>query len=476
MGRARATKRMVQGSLAAMLLLGGGGHLAALDTAGAVSAQPAEQSADLAGKGEALEMPVVQLSLEQARRLVSEAAKQGGTAALRLDEPGKAQPTVQMVIPTEPLKLLVEGKVALSLRFDEHKLTLSVEQLQDVLESKGRLELKFGVAENREEEKARWGEMTSSAPLRDFFHYYKVKVSMNKSLHMEGNFSGSGELTVSFESSAIPSSYDIHRTNMVIADKRELGDTKLQPAVLEFTEDGRRGEVSAQVRLDSSADYKVLLLSGLNQRVTISKYVSGADDGRFSPDKPVSRAEFVNMMTAAFGIGSSDFPKDSVTFKDIPKSHPAYPSIGFMESAGVLKGDAKGYFHPEQPLSRSEAAVFLARFFKLELPSSIHHDFKDIENHWAAREIQAAVNKGVMKGIGNGRFEPERICTRAEAVILLDRVVKMNGERSDFLHDPGQLWSDVPPSHPAYAAIQSASVTREVEFTLNGANERIIGK
>ncbi|NLC63863.1 MAG: hypothetical protein GX759_07375 [Thermoanaerobacterales bacterium] len=51
-------------------------------------------------------------------------------------------------------------------------------------------------------------------------------------------------------------------------------------------------------------------------------------------------------------------------FKDVPKSHWAYGSIERLANLGILKGD-KGLFRPNEPMKRAEAAVMIDRVLKL---------------------------------------------------------------------------------------------------------------
>lgn len=52
-------------------------------------------------------------------------------------------------------------------------------------------------------------------------------------------------------------------------------------------------------------------------------------------------------------------------------------------------------------------------------PVHIADRFADIANHWAKVDIEALSSRGVINGVGNGRFDPDRAVTRAELVKLL---------------------------------------------------------
>jgi len=49
-------------------------------------------------------------------------------------------------------------------------------------------------------------------------------------------------------------------------------------------------------------------------------------------------------------------------------------------------------------------------------------EFKDIAGHWAEASIKKAVEKGVVNGYDDGTFRPDKMPTRAELVVILDRL------------------------------------------------------
>lgn len=53
--------------------------------------------------------------------------------------------------------------------------------------------------------------------------------------------------------------------------------------------------------------------------------------------------------------------------------------------------------------------------------------FKDIESHWAKESIERLAKLGIVKGDEQGNFRPDNPITRAEVVVLLDRVLKLLG-------------------------------------------------
>lgn len=46
----------------------------------------------------------------------------------------------------------------------------------------------------------------------------------------------------------------------------------------------------------------------------------------------------------------------------------------------------------------------------------------DIKGHWAETSIKKAMEKGIIKGYGNGQFKPDEPVTRAQLAAILDRL------------------------------------------------------
>jgi hypothetical protein len=97
-------------------------------------------------------------------------------------------------------------------------------------------------------------------------------------------------------------------------------------------------------------------------------------------------------------------------------------SIAKVQEAGLMGGYPDGKFHPERSLTRAELASILVKAFKLnerKLTQPVSVNLKDVpSNYWAANDIYTSVRHGVMKGYRNDYFYPEQKITRAEALAI----------------------------------------------------------
>lgn len=92
----------------------------------------------------------------------------------------------------------------------------------------------------------------------------------------------------------------------------------------------------------------------------------GYDNGYFMPKKPITRAEFIKMAVIAFSISAPDNASDSgegnsgQVFNDI-SGHWAEPYINKAYASGLVLGVAESRFLPDKNLSRQDAVLILSR-------------------------------------------------------------------------------------------------------------------
>jgi len=135
-------------------------------------------------------------------------------------------------------------------------------------------------------------------------------------------------------------------------------------------------------------------------------------------------------------------------FEDII-GHWAQEDIIATGQMGLIKGVAKNLFNPDGTLTRAQLAVLSARLLELP-PADSDVQFEDVKGHWAAAEIEAARSHGIILGVGNNLFEPEKPVTREQMTVLADRLIKelpCNEEEDDI------NFSDVSPDRWSFDSI-----------------------
>lgn len=157
--------------------------------------------------------------------------------------------------------------------------------------------------------------------------------------------------------------------------------------------------------------------------------VRGISEDSFAPEMPVNRAQF-----AAFLIRSLDIEEVTpVTphFEDVQPDAWYYGAVEGAYAAGLIKGYEDGTFRPEHEISREEMAALIARALKNAGQEVVVDDvdavlarFVDANeiSSWAKEEAAQAVASGIIIG-RNGLFAPKDNATRAEAVVVVKRML-----------------------------------------------------
>lgn len=143
-----------------------------------------------------------------------------------------------------------------------------------------------------------------------------------------------------------------------------------------------------------------------------------ADLNNFMPDKSLTRAEFVTILGRLANIDESKY-KDKV-FNDINANKYYSPYIDWAYKNKIASGFGDGKFMPDKELSREEMCAFLSRFNKVHKinnkEENINISFKDEKNisNWSKESVKEMVRLGLIKGMDDGNFMPKEKLTRAQ--------------------------------------------------------------
>lgn len=153
-------------------------------------------------------------------------------------------------------------------------------------------------------------------------------------------------------------------------------------------------------------------------------FVNGVGENRFMPDGPVTRAEFVSIITRMLELTASPYEG---LFEDVPESAWYAEAVETAAKLGIVNGTGDG-FSPENKISRSEMAAMLQRtwaYLELgEVPESDAVAWTDAEAFaaWEQEAIDFVVSAGLMNGLPDGSFANRSSATRAEAATVLKRL------------------------------------------------------
>jgi len=166
--------------------------------------------------------------------------------------------------------------------------------------------------------------------------------------------------------------------------------------------------------------------------------VRGDEAGRFNPAGTVTRAEFAALMVRTLGLERVTPVQPS--FTDVAASDWFYADAETAAAAGLIQGSA-GAFRPQDPISRQEMAAILARALQLRdgatgaalTPAEVEALIAPLADRsaiasWAEADAALMLHLGLMKGRTAETFAPLETATRAEAVVVLKRLLVQLGE------------------------------------------------
>ncbi|MCU5641028.1 S-layer homology domain-containing protein, partial [Bacillus cereus] len=110
-------------------------------------------------------------------------------------------------------------------------------------------------------------------------------------------------------------------------------------------------------------------------------------------------------------------------FPDVPAW--ADKSVNYLVNKQVLNGYPDGTFGSHDSLDRASATKIMTKVLGIEIDFDAKPSFTDSQNHWATPYIAAAEKAGIIKGEGNGIFNPSGKVTRAAMATMLVNAYKL---------------------------------------------------
>lgn len=150
----------------------------------------------------------------------------------------------------------------------------------------------------------------------------------------------------------------------------------------------------------------------------------------YLPDQAITRAEFTAMLYSALEQAGKlpaevpaepaepEVPEDTVTAEE-----PTEPGTA-TEPGDAEPGDAT---EPEEPVVEPEE------------PEDSTPQFSDISGHWAEEYIKKAAQLGIVTGVEDGVFAPDRAITREAMMVLIDRFLQLPDKNGLGFADDGKI-------------------------------------
>ena len=155
--------------------------------------------------------------------------------------------------------------------------------------------------------------------------------------------------------------------------------------------------------------------------------IQGMGNGKFQGNKTITRA----MVTRVFMLISKDKTVDTnIVFKDVKDKKWYAESVNWAASNGIIAGYTDGKFKPEKKVTRQEFCVMLMNLLKangIELETVVPVDEKEFAkaDSWAKDAMIAMKRAGLVNVEANGKFGPQSKFTREELAKTIDLLIKL---------------------------------------------------
>ncbi|WP_404427530.1 S-layer homology domain-containing protein [Ureibacillus chungkukjangi] len=157
--------------------------------------------------------------------------------------------------------------------------------------------------------------------------------------------------------------------------------------------------------------------------------IMGQPDGKFYPEKPITRAEAVQYIYNA--MDKKPMVAEVSTFEDVPKNATYKEAINALSEIGAIQKSKK--FNPDGYLTRAQLAKMISIAFQVEDDQKNKVKFTDVtSSNWAKHYIESLADIGVLKGTGSNYFSPHRNVTRVQMSAILGRILDFKEQLTNY--------------------------------------------
>lgn len=134
-------------------------------------------------------------------------------------------------------------------------------------------------------------------------------------------------------------------------------------------------------------------------------------------DKPETTPEATVTPVATEAPAETQEPEESSTYD---KDNYYKKSLALCSALGIISGYEDGSVKPDSNVTRAEMASIVLRMLAITTHTPYQNSFTDVDSsHWAADQIQTAMQQKIISGMGDGTFAPDGDVTYAQVLVML---------------------------------------------------------
>ena len=185
------------------------------------------------------------------------------------------------------------------------------------------------------------------------------------------------------------------------------------------------------------------------------QYLFGYPDGSFGPNNNMTRAEAAQMF---YNLLKDQDVEAASVFDDVPEGAWYATPVNVMAELGIVDGVGDDKFEPNREITRAEFTTMAMRF--ADVPSGGVNIFTDVApDDWFYSYVVNSIQYGWIEGYGDGTFRPDRLITRAEVTTIVNRMLDRQADMAFVIQNRDKLtkFTDLTTEHWAYYTIVEAT-------------------
>lgn len=121
-------------------------------------------------------------------------------------------------------------------------------------------------------------------------------------------------------------------------------------------------------------------------------------------------------------------------FSDVSEHSWYYKAVSHVKDKGIMSGIGNNRFSPDTPVTRAQFVQILHNLSPLE-EFSVQHFVDVSPNSWYFNAVEWAAKYGVVSGVGNKRYDPNSSITREQMATMLHRYFEKTGNESSPINE-----------------------------------------
>lgn len=141
----------------------------------------------------------------------------------------------------------------------------------------------------------------------------------------------------------------------------------------------------------------------------------------FGPGQQITRGDFALFLVRTLGLTADT----AENFTDVDSASHYAKEVAIGKAHGILQGIGNNLYAPETPISRQDLMTIIARAMQLSGKGADMSSFSDTGTiaPYAYDSVCAMIRAGFVKGNADGTINPLGSTTRAEAAVIMDRII-----------------------------------------------------